>query len=101
MIIDRRRLAGPLDCYVDLPDDGAVLVPIDPRRGFVAGNTKLLPVKTGSCPVTWCRSDAPEQRWLRGSGCHGRQADGCSIAEGAERFQGHVAPLHGPFVILL
>ena len=20
----------------------------------------------GSCPVTWCRSEAPEQRWLRG-----------------------------------
>ena len=19
-----------------------------------------------SCPVTWCRRDAPEQRWLRG-----------------------------------
>lgn len=35
------------------------------------------------------------------SGCHGRQADGCIIADGAESFQAHVAPLHRPFVVLL
>ena len=31
------------------------------------------------------------------SGCDGRQADGCSIADGAECFQAHVAALHCPF----
>jgi hypothetical protein len=35
------------------------------------------------------------------SGCHGGQADGCSIADRAESFQGHVASLNRPFIVLL
>lgn len=45
MIMDDLLLVGQSDCCADLPDDDAVLVPIDPRRGFIAGNTRLLSVK--------------------------------------------------------
>ena len=60
MIVDNCLAAGPLDGCIDLTDDEAVLVRIDPRRGFVVGNTKLLPVKT----ARWLGTLSPEERRL-------------------------------------
>jgi hypothetical protein len=36
----------------------------------------------GSCPMTWCRSEAPEQRWLRGQAATaGRMTMALSLTE--------------------
>jgi len=60
MTVDDCGVPGPPDGCIDLTDDEAVLVRIDPYRGFVVGNIKLLPVRT----ARWLGTLSPEERRL-------------------------------------
>ena len=58
-----------------------------------------------SCPEPWCKELGTRRGVRRArpgiSGCHGKQLDGEVVADGSDRFQRHVSPCDGPFVVLL